>query len=496
MTQPSENSHPTNPFMGMVTPENPGTLRRAVAIGVGAGVTCIALKYGIDGSGILDTAITPDMPVVPEIVEGFVAGNDLLRTVAPAVATGAVATHMYKRSEAVSSVGDAVAQQLAKGDYSGTDRLDAAPKCSRLSKMKRALGGVGVAALAVLITGGSSGVEREVSNGPLRAVDGMFDALAGDATHRSILLQGDNTRLTFMDDSYIPRSDMQEFIEHVSGETDGDVVVYPVNKALPNIDGQSAIILSVPDDLFTAATGETVAEQCDDMTLILDDAHSAGRGDVVDVNGVPATVVGKTSGLAQMNRHVGVMPESQFDTCVRRTTDGSYFGAVIASDNPEALSELKATAPNSSIIPESEFRELNLKFWQKNVTPVLFQLIAWSGVFAVAAVSGERRSAMLRNMKEIGTLHAQGVSMKAIGAIERTRALGETIKATALAAPLLPAFAAVFNAAEMGLKVGVGLRELSVGFAVTLAAKVGGSMRATRRFGRELPAKLAETVKG
>jgi hypothetical protein len=460
-------------------------------------VTYIAFKFGLDSGTFMDASITPDVPVVPEIVQGFVAANEGLRTYSPGIAAAAVGTHAYSRSASGEGTQKQMIQKLSAGDYSGTDSLGSQSE-SRVSmrRTRAALGGLGVAALAVLITGGSSGVEREVSNGPLRAVDGMFDTLAGDASHRGIVLQGDSSRLTFMDDSYISRDAMEGFIATVSAENK-EVTVFPVGKSLPNFDGEPGIMMTFPDALFAAATGTEVSDECTDMSLVLDDAHDAKIGENVHINGVPVEVVDKTSGLAQMNRHVGVMPEGQFDKCIRNTTDGTYFGAVLTSSSPDGLTGVENMLPDgTSLRTQDEFRELNLSFWQKNVTPVLFQLIAWSGVFAVAAVSGERRSAMLRNMREIGTLHAQGVSMSAIAKVERAKALSETLKATALAAPFMPAFAAAFNAAEMGLKVGVGIRELSVGLTVTLAAKMGGSMRAVRRFGKDLPGKLAETVKG
>ncbi len=86
------------------------------------------------------------------------------------------------------------------------------------------------------------------------------------------------------------------------------------------------------------------------------------------------------------------------------------------------------------------------------------------------------------------------MSIKNIRAIETRRALKDTAKATMIAAPLMPLMAAAFNAAEVGLKVGVGVREIAVGYTVALAAKLTGALRAVRKFSKNL--NLPEAVKG
>ena len=110
------------------------------------------------------------------------------------------------------------------------------------------------------------------------------------------------------------------------------------------------------------------------------------------------------------------------------------------------------------------------------------------------AAAGERQSSLQRNSREIGMLNATGVDFAALQAIERRRALRTTLKATLVAAPTMVLVAAAFNASELGVHIGVGVTEVTVGFSLTLAAMLAASRRALNQFRRSLDLPLA--VKG
>jgi hypothetical protein len=75
-----------------------------------------------------------------------------------------------------------------------------------------------------------------------------------------------------------------------------------------------------------------------------------------------------------------------------------------------------------------------------------------------------------------------GVREQTLKKIETIKALKEGTKAAVVAAVAAPAFAAAINAAEYGLRVGVGLREVAVGFLFTTGAKIFGGRRAVTKF--------------
>ncbi len=477
--------------------------RYAVAAGVGIASLAgagIAYKFGVEPqqvSGLLDFKIVPSVQAYPVIVDGMVAVNEGLRSVSPVIATGGVSAYLLSKSAARSNPRQQKINELARVDYSGVDgsvssEQNTAPNFrDKVRKRTRKLfaAGVGVAALTTLLVGGSSGVEHEVSNGPLRPVDRLFDTLAPNVAERNVLVQSPNN--SFMDDSYLERSQVNDMIKNAPST----VHITPFNKLLPNIDGRSGLVISIPDQLFTDTTGVKIEDNCKTIPVVLDNANDTPVGRSVEINGRESQVVAKVSGTSQMNRDVALMSDSDMRNCIQDEAETSYYGAVITGDEQAAERLMKAEGfdNHAHIISQSKFEANNKKFWRANGTPILLQLMAYVGILGAFATGNERRGALQRNIKEIGILNAQGVSIKSISKIESMRALVETNKAALIAAPLMPVMAAVFNMAETGLRVGVGARELAVGYSVTLFAKLFGGRRAVKKFSKQLD--VAEVVK-
>lgn len=474
-----------------------------IIAGVGAGVLAVGGAYATYKLGLapdlLDSPVTPQPNAVPEIVDGFVVVNESLREVSPVVALGAAATGLYYGIRGRLGSKGSTLNEMSKAEYSGVDEvLGDSPRKStglmarisqKTSKMRR---GTGVATLAVLLTGATSGVEHEIANGPLRPIDKMYELLAPESKNQSMILQSSNN--TFMDDSDINKTAMDNLVSRAALQ--GTEVV-PFDKKLFNMDGKSAMQISIPADRFKALTGESVDESCETVPVIVDETLNKEAGQTVSINGTEARIVGVEKDIAQMNRSIGVLPDEDMRRCLQDETDESYFGAVVPE---EGVAETEKLIDESELFQEAEavdrdkFEASNRKFWRANGTPILLQLIAYVGLFAGFAAAGERRNALQRNMREIGTLNAAGVSMKSIQKIENRRALRQTTKAAIIAAPAMPVVAGVFNMAEIGLKVGVGLRELAVGYAVTLAAKLYGGRRAVKQLEKNM--ELSQAVKG
>ncbi|MFT4187575.1 MAG: hypothetical protein QM621_03250 [Aeromicrobium sp.] len=83
------------------------------------------------------------------------------------------------------------------------------------------------------------------------------------------------------------------------------------------------------------------------------------------------------------------------------------------------------------------------------------------------------------------------MSFRDLRAVERRRALSTTFRAALVATPLMIPVAVAFNASELGLQVGIGLTEVSVGIALTALAMLAASHRALSRFERSLDLSLA-----
>lgn len=452
-------------------------------------------------SGWLDAKFTPEPRVIPNIVDGFVAVNEGLRKVAlPTIALGGIATAKVIRDASKGSPRNQTRTMLAKSDYSGVDALaadeylaDANTKRKLRARISHFGAGAGVAALTVLLTGGTSGVENEISNGPLRPIERIFDDLAEDNGPRYILAQSQN--ITFMGDSYLNRAKTDQLARSAASK---GVSVVPFIKALPDIGDRTGLVIAVPDKVFAAQTGLEYDAGCERPPILLDEANNAAIGETVKVNNADLEVAAKINGTAQMNRDVGIVPESVYEKCVMSEKDTPYFGAIVSGHQAQAVVKELINSSNFDNPPvfmsEEKFEANNKEFWRKNGTPILLQMIGYIGAMGAFAIGSERRGTLQRNVREIGTLNALGVPMSEIKNIERRRVLLEAGKATAIAAPLMPLMAAAFNMAEVGLKVGIGIKEMAVGYTVTLAAKLFGSRRSFRRFQKNLS--LSDAVKG
>lgn len=484
-----------------------GASEKSRTFKIGAALTSVATivvahraGVGVDTiNGLFDAKIVPNLPVYPKIVDGLVGINEGLRMAAPVVATAGVGVYVNNKRKARHSAYEAQLETLARSDYSGVDGMNEQEPDeeddsgrARITRARMFMGGLGVATITALLTGGSSGLEHEVSNGPLRPVGRTFDVLAPQGTDGQYILT-QSPEISFMDDSYVDSS----FIDELTNEaSEHGISVIPFSKTLPNIDGRPGLAISVPDTTFNDLAGIRAENNCETIPVILDEANSTPTGEEININGHQAQVVAKMSGTAQMNRDIAIMSSSDFNECIQDTDDPKYFGAIVSGQHEtvEDLIQSEDLTESPSLVTRSKFEDNNRRFWRANGTPILLQMMAYVGVLGAFATGSERRGALQRNIREIGILNAQGVSMNNIGRIESRRALVETSRAAVIAAPLMPIMAGVFNMAEVGLKVGVGLREVAVGYTVTLAAKLAGSHRAVKKYSKKL--NVSEAIRG
>lgn len=498
----------TSNGINILFPEDRPNRLKTAAVATGSGVLVVASaagiyfaqKNGVNLQEIVDAQYVPQPRVYPEIVDGFVATNNALRTTAPIAAAAGLSTQLGlyvagKRSEHARAV-----NQLALSDYAGTEGfMNAGGRPTVIDRMRRRSAAVGVGLIATFtaaMTGGMSGVEHELSNGPLRPVERTFDMLSNGSQSREIIVQSPD--ITFMDDSWVDRNKLDSFAEDAAAH---GITVIPFRKNLPNIDGRSGLTLMIPDGLYTTLTGESTAtsENCNEPSVILDEANTTPVGSVIDLNGNSFTVAEKISATAQMNRDVAIMSESSGTYCVEgvESQASPYFGAIISGETTQAqLDALLAEnglSDEAVAISEDQFNENNREFWRKNGTPIILQVIGCVGVLGGAAMMALRRGKLVANAREIAVMRGQGVSNKDIRSAEMRRSLRETAASTVLAVPFMYGLAASFNAAEVGLKVGVGLREMLSGYTVTLLANVIGSRRSAKYLEKNLD--IAEAVK-
>lgn len=439
---------------------------------------------------VLGIDVVPVPPHVANAVDVMVAVNNGIRRVAPFIAAIAVAYILIQGAIAKRHPSGRTMIKLSKIEFSGIDQLDVrSGNEGTATRVRRFFAGTALATLAVLLVSATSGVETEVTNGPLRPVDQLLDVVPSGPV--SLVLQSPN--ITFMDESAIASDEMDRL---VAAGTEAGVDVIPFGKYLFNLNGGSALEISLPDALYAEASGSTDSyRSCADRTAIVDTTTNAKVGGKVSLNGAELTVARVRDQAAQMNRSIALLADSTVRECVLSSTSTAYFGAVIGGGRGAARQLLVDSGlTRYAAVSESAFKENNRDFWRANATPILLQLILYLALFSAFAAAGERQSSLQRNSREIGMLHSMGVSIRALRAIERRRAFRVSFVATVLAAPLAVPVVAAFNASELGTRIGIGPTEMSVGFVLVLSAMLAASRRSLTQFERTLD--LPTAVKG
>lgn len=462
------------------------------------GSALLANRMGISPNDILDQEILLKPPVIKESVDGMVGLNNTIRSVAPIATLGLIGWQAKNSVAGLLGKKDKHMNRLAKLDYSGLDDVTDSEKNGRVREVVRRLGaGTSLAALAMTLAGATSGLEKEISEGPLRPVDSVTRKVADQVPNSNpesvFVLQ--SPKNTLMDDSSIPEKKLHDM--YIQGRRIG-VTVVPFSKGLFNVNGESAMQFAVPDNVFEEMSGAKVDKSCDDIPVIVDQTVDAEVGDSIYINGVKAKVVKveEDNNVAQMNRSIVTMADTDLKKCVQGGANSSYFGAIIPDADKSEVEELiqKLETDGLTAVDQGEFRNNNREFWQANGTPLVLQLMGYLALFGAFAAAGQRRSMLEHNKNEIGSLMAAGVSGKSIEQIEVRRTLSDSLRAGAIAAPLMPLVTAAFNASSSGLSTSVGPREWATGVTMITAANLIATKYSVNQFKKKLD--LASAVKG
>jgi hypothetical protein len=350
--------------------------------------------------------------------------------------------------------------------------------------------GLGVAILTATLAGGTSGTERDIVEGSLRPITTLSKAMASGPGEMSIITEGKKNN--FMSSSTLRADQIQQLGERTANK---GWVVTPFGKKLKDIDDESGLQISIPDDRFKKLTGINADADCHEVHVVTDTTTDKGIGQEIAINSTPAKVVGVLDEVAQMNRRIGLFSETEMINCIEHGTDVSVWGAIVENATPiEINHELRQAGAIGQANTFKQFLKNNEDFWRLNASAILGILVACVGLMGGWAVAGERKHVLQRNVRQIGRLVSAGVQTKQLLKVETLRAVHETNKATLVATPLMMGFATIINSAVNGLKAGVGLREVGVGFTVTLLSKLVGSSVAVRSFAKKL--NLAQAVKG
>lgn len=463
-----------------------------------AGVTAIGVAGCYTGllPELLDSRHVVSPPVLDNAVEGMVTINDGLRSTAPFIALGMAGMLTSQAVKARFNSKERMLNTLSNAEYSGVDDIvDSHDKTSRFSSVRKMIGGAAIISATLIMS--TSGLEKEISNGPNRPVGALVSLLSDNDPSPLILLEesklDEPSTISLMDSSIVSQKKMSAFIKEMS---DSQASVAPFDKDFMKANGNSAMEFSIPDEIFEQASGVQLDQAYAAVPVIVDKGLGVHIGDSVAINDTLTNVVGVESGIAQQNRNIVILSDTDMKEKLRENTNDSYFGAVISGASLEDMSELmnRPEFDGLSVITREQFLENNKDFWSTNGTPIILILMGTIAILTGSTIAGQRRSALQRNAREIGMLNASGVGMKDIASIERRRAVRNSLYATAVAIPFGVGLNAAFNATVPGLSSAVDARGITVAAAVTGASSLIASGRSMKKFTKQL--NLSQAVKG
>lgn len=463
----------------------PSLLTRA-AFAVGGLTATGAIAYGSYKSGLTDELLglsyAPQPDHQDEIVTGINAIHEALRTTGPYVLGGAIAVDALHALYSRYSSRAQLTRELSGGEIDGVQQLsvdDTGRRPLTPERLRRYSRGLGLAAVTATVVSATSGTERAIVEGSLRPITTLEQLLAPSAGGQEAIITEASTT-TFMSSSTLPAREIRmlaQLTEYRGWQ------ITPFSKSLKEIDGETGIEVSIPDERFTAFTGEAPDPGCREVHAIVDTTVGRGKGERATINdSTSVEVAAVMPEVAQMSRRIAVLSQSDFDACLNHGTEAAYFGALVEGASPEQVNQV---LQSEHLVGQSktfqQFLENNRDFWRLNASAVLGLMIASIGLFGSWAVINERKHVLQRTTSQLGSLMASGVKAGALAPSELLRTVRESSRATALAVLPMTGFVAVLNAAVSGLQAGIGLREVGVGFTVTLASKLAGGMSTLRK---------------
>jgi hypothetical protein len=460
-----------------------GRLARGVILAIGAAGVTAAILAGSHTDG----KVSRDLPFsekAQEMVEGVdtaleYAGAVLLPASLAAAATVKVGAKYNSRMRSM----DKLSSKELKDD--GKTANGMLKRGTRNILTKYLAGGIPVVATGAVIVGANmAAVGEEISDGPSRPIEAMFDAMPGDGPY-SIIVQDKTANPMLQSDISRPLVSNVLRAAAVHG-----VQASPVDLYLPSIthDGQdlTSLVIAFPQkpDSDLAYAGDTI--DCDDVPVTIDKSANIPVGDHLEINGTSAVVVGETTNTSAINR-VGIqMDREAVAACMKKMPHVAPDSMVIlgsdASTAQQILQEANVeSGETASVMTEQQYIESSQNFWEANSKPITNVLALMSTALAFISMDNITHARMLRNRTEWATKLAMQVAPTQMRMTELLRAAKDGSIASIVGVGAATVIAPAINFLESGLRVGMDFRSAMVGCAVGILGSVGGTLHRVLR---------------
>jgi uncharacterized membrane protein len=173
------------------------------------------------------------------------------------------------------------------------------------------------------------------------------------------------------------------------------------------------------------------------------------------------------------------MSQEALESCVNKNDETQSHAVILDTDVETAndiLDEANISGEDATVISKERYRENSEDFWESNVKPITNTLALVGLMTAAVAMGGNMRSRMLRNRRELAAKLAAGESTKLFAATEMLRSAKDGIVGSTMGVAIAAGLTVPVNALESGMRAGLGVKEVMVGYAVGIIGSMGGTL--------------------
>lgn len=443
-----------------------------IRVGIGLGITAVGMSIAASiASGVFDDErFEQPMPfnetaqeIVNSVDDGLAATGKILLP-ASLFAIGAVKLSSA-RSNRLRSIDKRSSQELSDEGHH--------PSFVRRGLRNVAAGSMPVVVSASAAVGAlTAGIGSEITNGPSRPIQAFGELAPGE----SMVTQYPGAMPMLESNISAALSRRIQDISQQRGvnATPIDLGLHSIQNGTQRLTG---LTLGVEERNLPP---ELQSDSCETIPVYSDESAGFKTGAKLMVNNVEVTVVGEAENISAINRIGLVMDKDLMGECIDKDQKPKSHAVILDTDQQTANEILAEANPGNketaTVITQDEYIKNSEKFWESNVKPITNTLALVGLMTSFIAMGGNAVSRMLRNRRELAAKLAAGESVNHFRATEMLRAakdgvLGSTVGVTAAAALTVPV-----NALESGMRVGLGVHEAMVGYAVGLVGTLAGTL--------------------
>lgn len=316
----------------------------------------------------------------------------------------------------------------------------------------------------------TTGIGTEISDGPSRPIT-AFDSFAPGDT----MITQFKGAMPMLESTIT--ADMTQEIEQAAEEkgVEATSLQLGLNSIESGTQTFTALTLGVesdklPEELRNAYSGNIPA--------LVDESANIKPGSEIKVNGVDVKIVGTTEGISAINRVGLVMDQSALEKYINNNDEETSHAIILDTDlkTGQEILEQAGGTNEATVITKEKYVENSKDFWESNVKPITNTLALVGLMTTFIAMGGNAVSRMLRNRRELAAKLAAGESVNQFRITELVRGAKDGILGSTVGVGLAAAMTVPVNALESGMRVGLGVHEAAVAYAVGILGSVGGTL--------------------